>query len=305
VVAGTTSGIGTGLLPSANNVAVNWQKAGMQSVGVIPNRAAVCATVNPIGDGSDDAPNINTAITNCTAGQVVQLGAGTFGVYSQASGHSPINLNKGVTLRGTGTCTNASTPYCSTVINLADGTIPFGTTCGSQNACDNNNAPAIVAGVSQQYLRWSNCDAGSTLNCSSAISVAADLAQGATSVQVASTSVFQVGMWVLIDEQSGAGFVTDPLGHGQVWAASDAMNSTSSPATGRVIWELHNPGISSDDFASGTNPQTPNTAGCWFDFCDRPTAEIQTMSRALLKMRSGRCNVYSTSSCCFVKHLFV
>ena len=30
-----------------------------------------------------------------------------------------------------------------------------------------------------------------------------------------------------------------------------------------------------------------------------------TMSRALLKMRSGRCHVYSTSSCCFVKHLFV
>jgi integrase len=31
----------------------------------------------------------------------------------------------------------------------------------------------------------------------------------------------------------------------------------------------------------------------------------RTMSRALLKMRSGRCHVYSTSSCCFVKHLFV
>jgi hypothetical protein len=29
------------------------------------------------------------------------------------------------------------------------------------------------------------------------------------------------------------------------------------------------------------------------------------MSRALLKMRSGRCHVYSTSSCCFVKHLLV
>ena len=32
---------------------------------------------------------------------------------------------------------------------------------------------------------------------------------------------------------------------------------------------------------------------------------VTTMSRALLKMRSGRCDVYSTSSCCFVKHLFV
>jgi hypothetical protein len=32
---------------------------------------------------------------------------------------------------------------------------------------------------------------------------------------------------------------------------------------------------------------------------------MQTMSRALLKMRSGRCGIYNTSSCCFVKHLFV
>src|SRR5215471_16872298 len=30
-----------------------------------------------------------------------------------------------------------------------------------------------------------------------------------------------------------------------------------------------------------------------------------TMSRALLKMRSGRCGSYNTSSCCFVKYLFV
>jgi len=35
------------------------------------------------------------------------------------------------------------------------------------------------------------------------------------------------------------------------------------------------------------------------------TVGTTTMSRALLKMRSGRCDVYSTSSCCFVKHLFV
>ena len=31
----------------------------------------------------------------------------------------------------------------------------------------------------------------------------------------------------------------------------------------------------------------------------------QTMSRALLKMRSGRCGSYNTSSYCFVKYLFV
>ena len=35
------------------------------------------------------------------------------------------------------------------------------------------------------------------------------------------------------------------------------------------------------------------------------TKTAQTMSRALLKMRSGRCGSYNTSSCCFVKCLFV
>jgi len=33
--------------------------------------------------------------------------------------------------------------------------------------------------------------------------------------------------------------------------------------------------------------------------------DVRTMSRALLKMRSGRCGSYNTSSCCFVKYLFV
>ena len=29
------------------------------------------------------------------------------------------------------------------------------------------------------------------------------------------------------------------------------------------------------------------------------------MSRSVLKLRSGRCHGYDTSSCCLVKHLFV
>ena len=47
-------------------------------------------------------------------------------------------------------------------------------------------------------------------------------------------------MWVLIDEASGAGWVADPLnastGYGSVWAASDWLSSSGSPATGRVLW---------------------------------------------------------------------
>jgi hypothetical protein len=32
------------ILPPANKIVTNWQKAGMRSVGGIPNRTTVCAT---------------------------------------------------------------------------------------------------------------------------------------------------------------------------------------------------------------------------------------------------------------------
>jgi len=40
------------------------------------------------------------------------------------------------------------------------------------------------------------------------------------------------------------------------------------------------------------------------DDYDAP-GRLRGMSRALLKILSGRCHVYATSSSCFVKHLFV
>jgi hypothetical protein len=58
----------TNVIPAANNVAANWQMAGMQVVGGIPNRTTICATVNPIGGGTSDSANINTAIADCPGG---------------------------------------------------------------------------------------------------------------------------------------------------------------------------------------------------------------------------------------------
>ena len=112
-----------GVLPSYNDVFANWSKAGLQSVGGIPHRTTVCATVNPTGrippTSADDAVAINNAIAACAAGDVVQLAAGTF----QIAQSEYIALNKGVTLRGTGACTNASSPYCQTTINVYNGAI--------------------------------------------------------------------------------------------------------------------------------------------------------------------------------------
>ena len=90
----------SGVLPSYNDAYANWKNAGLLSVGGIPHRTTICAKVNPIGGGADDLANIQNAINKCPAGEVVQLGAGTFTI--SMSEH--INLSQGITLRGSGTC---------------------------------------------------------------------------------------------------------------------------------------------------------------------------------------------------------
>ena len=109
---GTTGASGSdptsGVLPSYNDAYANWKNAGLQSVGGIPNRTTVCATISPLGGGKDDTANINNAIASCPAGDVLMLAAGTFTVNEGET----INVNKAITLRGTGACNVASTPYC-------------------------------------------------------------------------------------------------------------------------------------------------------------------------------------------------
>jgi hypothetical protein len=74
--------------------ATDWRIAGV--TGGIPNRTAVCATLN----AGASAAQINSAISSCPSGQVVQLGAGTFNL------SATIVINRSdVTLRGTGMST--------------------------------------------------------------------------------------------------------------------------------------------------------------------------------------------------------
>ena len=68
----------------------------------------------------------------------------------------------------------------------------------------------------------------------------ADAVKGAFSITVASATGFAAGQLMRIDELSGAAFVTDPQGRGQVWASADF----------RVVWNMFNPPGPSDDFAS-------------------------------------------------------
>ena len=276
----------TGVLPSYDDAYANWKNAGLQSVGGIPARTTVCATVNPLGTGQDDFTNIQNAINNCAAGEVVQLGAGAFTVHLA---DLPIRISKGISLRGTGACSGSSSPYCQTSISVSDGALAYtggmcGTSTSAQVSCPNGGPPVILmAPVNPDYnYSWAKCGNVGTVvgtGCG-AIPLAADAAQGQATIQVTSTSGFSVGQWVLIDEASGAGWVADPLntwtGYGSLWAASDWLSSSGSPATGRVQWSKSEIG-SGWDFGA-TYPYQPNSVGCWFSFCDRPTAELHKIA---------------------------
>ena len=113
----------SGVLPSYDDAYANWKNAGLQSVGGIPDRTTVCATVNPLGGGQDDFTNIQNAINRCPAGQVVQLGAGAFTVHVA---DLPIQISTGITLRGTGNCSGSSSPYCQTSITCPMGPRLYG-----------------------------------------------------------------------------------------------------------------------------------------------------------------------------------
>jgi hypothetical protein len=230
--------VGSGIIPSASNASANWASAGMLSAGGIPNRTTLCATVNPLGNGADDTADIQNAVNACPVGQVVMLAAGTFTI---AEGNFVL-INKGITLRGAGPGV--------TIVQRTDGA-----QLGSDNP-GSNPSPLILLGP-QEYN-----------NNQTATALTADVAGGAYSVQVASTSGFSVGQIVYLDEASGAGWQTDPEGYGQIWASPDF----------RVVWMKHNPAQGFDDFTADQYPYQAGTAGCWFSNCDRPTAEIKRIS---------------------------
>jgi hypothetical protein len=237
---GSESAIIGSLFPADSNASANWQMAGMLSVGGIPNRTTVCATVRPKGSGADDTTDIQNAVNACPLGQVVSLSAGTFTI---AEGNYVL-LNKGISLRGAGPS--------STILTRTGGA-----TLNSDNP-GSNPSPMIILGP----MEYSNNETATTLT--------GDGAQGAYSVQVASTAGFSVGQIVLLDEASGAGWQPDVIWTNmQIWASSDY----------RVVWQKHNPNDQYvDDFSATQYPYQAGTAGCWFSNCDRPTNEMHRIT---------------------------
>ncbi|MFO0584771.1 MAG: glycosyl hydrolase family 28-related protein [Anaeromyxobacter sp.] len=214
-------------------------KPGVTLNGGIPDRTTVCATVNAstYGNGAQEASNgIEAAIAACPAGQVVQLSAGTFLV------NNYILVNKGITLRGAGAG--------QTILQKTNGAKAW------QDAAADYQ-PIIIVGAE----RWGGPDDATSTN------LTADAVKGAFTVTVASASGLAAGQYVLLDELSGAQWMTDPLGRGKIWASPDW----------RVTWGLHNPSQGTDDPLTATTP-TGGDAASWFCRRDRPTNEIKEIA---------------------------
>ena len=274
-----------GVLPSYDDAYANWKNAGMATVGGIPNRTTQCGpTLTP--SGGDDFTQIQNAINNCPAGDVVMLGAGTFNVHVA---DLPIQISTGIVLRGTGTCSGTGSPDCASVITVSDGALAYtGDECGTDTShevtCPNGGPSVIdIMPVNPSWnFSWAQCGnvGTNTGNNCGAVALTVDAAQGDTTIHVADTSKFSVGEWVLIDEASAAGWVADPLnqwtGYGSVWATSDWLSPNPSPATGRFTWSKSQSG--SWDFSSTDFPYEAGSVGCWHSYCDRVTNELHRIA---------------------------
>lgn len=231
--------VAAGILPKDGDASANWRMAGMLSVGGIPNRTTICATVTPLGGGEDDTADIQNAIDSCPGGQVVSLAAGSFTI---AEGNY-ILIDNDITLRGAG-------PRVTVLTRKG------GAKLGSDQP-GKNPSPLIILGPE----RWNNTTTATRLT--------ADVKHGGLGVTVANATGFSVGQIVLLDEASGAGWQPDVEGLGKIWAAPDY----------RVVWQKHFPPQQYiDDFAPNQYPWQPGTAGCWFSNCDRPTAELHRIA---------------------------
>lgn len=178
--------------------------------GGIPARTTQCgSTLTP--SGSDDTSAINTAITACTSGQHVKLGAGTFLINANGS---YLTCKTGVTLRGSGA-----------------GTTILSRTANGQAVFDTNlNGTELL-----------NCSGNGTI--SSYTSLSANAAKGDTTITVSGGSAatlftnYATIKYVLVDHVTAATNVSDPqnFAHGDGVFSNNTGNVWRSPDS-EVFW---------------------------------------------------------------------
>jgi hypothetical protein len=164
---------------------------------------------------------------------------------NQASEYIKVNKSA-ITLRGSGSYSSGG--YWPTVINFYNGSIPDWTispttnnqNCGATSAtasgCSVGNPMISVGANGSGNNGWAGIHTGTNTSTSGfGTTLAADAAQGATTIQVASTANFTVGRWFLIEENPALTTTTNPIsGNASIQASPDFLSSSSSPATNRV-----------------------------------------------------------------------
>jgi hypothetical protein len=215
--------------------AIDWSHAG---AGTIPNRTTICSTLNP----GATAAQINSAIANCPAGQVVFLNAGTYNI----SGQIFFNNKSNVTLRGAG-------PDRTFIVWSSGG------------GCNGLGADVCLMNGDNNY-------SGSPGNVAT---WTAGYSQGATSITLGSVTLgsisnLHVGSLLILDQ-------TDPSSDtGDIWACrstSCSMQGGGSGRSGRTQmqqvtvtsisgsgpWTIGiTPGLYAPNWASGQSP------GAWW-----------------------------------------
>ena len=251
-------------LPAERSAA--WDLAGLATIGGVPSASWPICNATPLmpsGTGNDTTA-INALIESCPVGTVAQLGAGTFymGV------NQFVLLDKGVVLRGAG---------AGQTILLNPRNPPATPT----NQTSGDAVPIVIVGPG----RWVNSDGD--MRCQSSPTpyqrdymqlLSTDGVQGSDSVTVADGSIFHPGMFVLLDQTSGASWQPDVIDPGdQVWASPDYT----------VTYQVHNPAYWNDDPMEAATPSEANNwagigngsdAACWFSRQDRPQNEIKEIA---------------------------
>jgi hypothetical protein len=238
-----------GLLPADRDAYGNWKMAGLQSLGGISavdaTRTTQCgATLTPLGGDQDDQPQIQSAINNCTAGDYVSLGAGTFTI----AGGEYILLNKSITVRGAG-------PGQTIIEHQTTTACPPSSSYGAVWNCSSSGGSSELFHISPvgRYV-------GNTIT---SCALTADAAAGSYSVSVTSScaSNFAPGAFVILDEADGTQWMPDP----------------ESPSTsGYAVWASPDYRVTYGIYA-GTNPPGSDSSNvsCNYVINCRVTNEIK------------------------------
>jgi hypothetical protein len=166
--------------------ATDWTQAGVQ--GGIPYYTTICQTVNPSGDtaGATDVTNINTALSTCaglsssTAPQVVLLNSGTF--YANSNIGPPL-ASKYLVMRG-------KSPT-NTIIKWVNTSASCGHSTGT-DICFQGNVNTDVS-----Y----STGGGGTTSWLGTNHVVGTYTQGATVVDLTSTSALAAGQILFLDQR--------------------------------------------------------------------------------------------------------